>query len=170
MSKGGILNLEDALETGVSGTKRGAKIVTNAVSDTGKATVSQITGQNLPAGRQGEDAQDIVKSLYAQSDKNTDRPSNKSTNQNSQQPEDNTPQGLEKKKKLEELRQQLHKEVYYDPLVNPSKSKEEERPAEKVEKEKQGEMIELAEKKKKEPPPLVQKTQQRVEKFPGASG
>lgn len=170
MSKGGILNLEDALETGVSGAKRGAKTVASAVSDTGKSAVSQITGQNLSAGRQGEDTKDIVKSLYVQSDQNTDQPSNKSARENSQQPEDNTPQGLEKKKKLEELRAQLHQEVYYDPLVNPHKPKEEERPAEKVEKEEHEEMIELAEKKKKEPPPLVQKTQQRVEKFPGASG
>ena len=163
MSKGGILNLEDALEVGASAVKSGAKTVTSAVSDTGKVAASQITGRS-------KDTQDIVESLYAESDQNKDQKPNKTSDQNLQNPEDNTPEGLEKKKKLEELRQELHKEVYYDPLVNPKKPQEEERPAERVEKEKQEEMIELEEKKKEEPPPLVQKTQQRVEKYPGASG
>jgi len=164
MSKGGILNLEDALETGVSTAKRGAKTVANAVSDTGEAAASQITGV------QNKDTQDIVKSLYAQSNQNTDQKSNKTSNQDPQQPEDNSPQGLEKKKKLEELRQQLHKEVYYDPLVNQKKPKEEERPAEKVEREEMQDLQDLQKKEKDKPPPLVQKTQQRVEKYPGASG
>lgn len=165
---GGVL--EEVLETGGSAVKQTGKAVAGAVSDTSKAAASQIAGQNLPAGRQGKDTQDIVKSLYSQSDQNTDHPSNKSANQNLQHPEDNTPQGLEKKRKLEELRQQLHKEVYYDPLVNPKKPQEEERPAEKVEQEKMQDLQEDEQKKKDKPPPLVQKTQQRVEKFPGSSG
>ncbi len=163
MSKGGILSGEEALESGISLIKKSGKVATAAVSDSVKAAGSQISGRS-------QDTQDIVKSLYSESDENLDQNSNKTSNQNPQQPEDNTPEGLEKKKKLAELRQQLHNEVYYDPLVNPPKPKEEERPAEKVEKEKQKEMIELEEKKKKEPPPLVAKAQQRVEKFPGASG
>jgi len=164
MSKSaGVLNLEDALETGVSTAKRGAKTVANAVSDTGKAAASQITGQR------NRDTQDIVESLYGKSGGKIGQSSNESTNQNSQQPED-TAQGIEKKKKLQELRAQLHNEVYYDPLVNPPKPKEEERPAEKVERDKMQDLKENEQKKKDKPPPLVQKTQQRVEKYPGTIG
>ena len=112
----------------------------------------------------------FLKSLYKESDEKVGQLPNKSTNQNLQQPEDNTPQAIEKKKKLEELRRELHKAVYYEPLVNPPKSQKEERPTEKVEREEREEMVELAEKKKKEPPPLVQKIRERVEKFPGTSG
>lgn len=160
-SRGG---LEEVLETGGSKAKQAGKSIIGAISDTGKVAASQITGA------QNKDTQDIVKSLYKESDGKADQSPKRSSDQGAQHPEDNTPEAIDKKKKLQELRQQLHNEVYYDPLVNPKKPQEEERPAEKVEKEKQEEMIELEEKKKKEPPLLVQKTQQRVEKFPGASG
>ncbi len=160
MSKGTVL--EEVLETGGSAAKQAGKSIIGAVSDAGKAAGSQITGRS-------KDTQDIVKSLYEKSGQNTDRSSNKSTNQNFQQPED-TAQGIEKKKKLEELRAQLHREVYYDPLVNPPKPKEEERPAEKVERDKMQDLQENEQKKKDKPPPLVQKTQQRVEKYPGTIG
>lgn len=154
----------EILETGVSAVKQTGKTVAGAVSDTGKAAASQIT-------RRSKDTQDIVKSLYAQSDQDTDQSPIKSSNQNAQQSEDNTPEAIDKKKKLEELRQELHNEVYYDPLVNPPKpQREEERPAEKVEREEMEEIQDLQKKEKEKPPPLVQRTQQRVEKFPGASG
>ena len=164
MSKsGGVLSGEEALESGISLIKKSGKVAVAAVSDSAKAAGSQISGRN-------QDTQDIVESLYSKSDENPDQKQNKTSNQNPQQPEENTPEEIEKKKKLAQLRQQLHDEVYYDPLVNPKKQQQEERPAEKVEKEKQQETVELEEKKKKEPPPLVQRIQQRVEKFPGASG
>lgn len=76
----------------------------------------------------------------------------------------------EEQKKLIELRQQLHKQTYYEPLVNPPKPKEE-RPAEKVEKEKKQEMQELQQKEAKKPPPLaVVREQNKAEMFRGASG
>lgn len=76
----------------------------------------------------------------------------------------------EEQKKLMELRQQLHKDVYYDPTFNPVK-KQEERPAEKVENEKKQEMQELQEKDAKKPPPIaVQREQNKAEMFRGASG
>ncbi|OGH21547.1 MAG: hypothetical protein A2958_02345 [Candidatus Levybacteria bacterium RIFCSPLOWO2_01_FULL_38_13] len=159
--KGGVLSLEEALETGVSMAKKSAKAVVGAASDAGKAAGSQITGV------QDKDTQDIVNSLYAESEKEKDKSQRVEVQGSNDQP-DNTPEGLEKKKKLAQLRQQLHNEVYYDPLVNPSKPKQEERPAEKVEKEKQEEMIGLQEKKKKEPPPLIQRQKTRIERLPGA--
>src|SRR3989344_5862594 len=89
-------------------------------------------------------------------------PSNKKTQQNQQQQQQqpgndssNTPQTpeeaakqAEEKKKMAELAAKLHDEVYYQPLINPRRDKPEERPAEKVEKEKQQEMVELEEKNK----------------------
>mgnify|MGYP001618472979 CR=1 FL=1 len=153
----------EILETGVSAVKQTGKTVAGAVSDTGKAAASQVTGRS-------KDTQDIVKSLYAESEKEKDK-SQRVEVQDSNDQSENTPEGLDKKKKLEELRQELHNEVYYDPLVNPPKpQREEERPAEKVEREEMEEIQDLQKKEKEKPPPLVQRTQQRVEKLPGASG
>lgn len=76
----------------------------------------------------------------------------------------------EEQKKLLELRQQLHKQVYYDPTFNPVK-KQEERPAEKVENEKKKEMIDLQKKEEEKPQPLaVVREQNKAEMFRGASG
>lgn len=79
----------------------------------------------------------------------------------------------EEQKKLIELRNQLHKENYYDPTFNrpnPSAGGEE-RPAEKVEQEKKQEMQELEQKEAKKPPPLaVVREQNKAEMFRGAAG
>jgi hypothetical protein len=76
----------------------------------------------------------------------------------------------EEQKELIELRNQLHKEVYYDPLVNPVK-KQEERPAEKVENEKKQEMMDLQKKEDKKPQPIaVVREQNKAEMFRGAAG
>ena len=84
-----------------------------------------------------------------------------------EQIKDKTP---EEQKKLMELRQQLHKEKYYDPTFNPVK-KQEERPAEKVENEKKQEMVDLQQKEAKKPPPLeVARAQNKAEMFRGTSG
>lgn len=80
----------------------------------------------------------------------------------------------EEQKKLIELRNQLHKENYYDPTFNRAKNPPaggEERPAEKVENEKKQEMMELEQKDAKKPPPLaVVREQNKAEMFRGASG
>jgi len=76
----------------------------------------------------------------------------------------------EEKMKLAGLRNQLHKETYYDPLVNPPK-KQEERPAEKVEQEKRQEMQDLQQKDADKPPPLaVVRERNKAEMFRGAAG
>lgn len=76
----------------------------------------------------------------------------------------------EEQKKLIELRNQLHRENYYDPTFNPVR-KQEERPAEKVENEKKQEMQDLQQKEDKKPPPLaVIREQNKAEMFRGASG
>lgn len=76
----------------------------------------------------------------------------------------------EEQRALIELRNQLHKENYYDPTFNPVK-KQEERPAEKVEQEKKQEMQDLQQKEEKKPPPLaVIREQNKAEMFRGAAG
>jgi hypothetical protein len=84
-----------------------------------------------------------------------------------EQIKDKTP---EEQKKLIELRNQLHRDFYYDPTFNPVK-KQEERPAEKVENEKKKETMDLQEKDAKKPPPLaVVREQNKAEMFRGAAG
>ena len=76
----------------------------------------------------------------------------------------------EEQKELVQLRNQLHKEEYYDPAFDPVK-KQEERPAEKVENEKKMEMQDLQQKEADKPQPLaVQREQNRVEMPKGVSG
>lgn len=76
----------------------------------------------------------------------------------------------EEQKKLLQLRQELHREKYYDPTFNPVK-KQEERPAEKVENEKKKEMQDLQQKEAKKPQPLaVVREQNKTEMFRGAAG
>ena len=76
----------------------------------------------------------------------------------------------EEQKKLIELRNQLHKENYYDPLIKPVK-KQEERPAEKVEQEKKQGMMELQKKEERAQPPLaVVREQNKAEMFRGVAG
>ncbi len=163
---------EEALESGVSTTKQGAKAVAKGVSDTAKAAVSQV-GIPTPTDQTNDD---FVKDLYGPSDKTAKQ--NQTAQQQQRQPGDdssNTPQTpeeaakqAEEKQKMAELAAKLHDEVYYQPLINPKKNKPEERPAEKVEKEKEQEMVELQEKEKEKPPPLVQKQKTRIERMPGA--
>jgi len=86
-------------------------------------------------------------------------------------PEDNLKP--EEKQKLEQLKQQLHQETYYDPTFN-RKPQEEEHQAEKVEREKEEENMELMQKeekkKKKSESIAVQREQNKAEQFRGASG
>ncbi len=165
MNKGALLG--EILETGGTIAQKSAKVIAKATGDTVKAAGTQVTGSDA-------DTKDIVNSLYGVNDNKKTSAQASTQNQQTSQTGDaakNPTEDIEKEKKLKELRAQLHREVYYDPLTAPKKPQEEERPAEKVEKEKQQEMVELQEKEKEKPPPLViQKTQQRVEKFPGSSG
>lgn len=174
MNKGGVLNAEEALESGISLAKKAGKGVSSAVSDTAKAATSQI---GVSPQAQDQSTKDFVKDLYGAGKKNQQSGNNQSLNSQAELPQSQTDAGLpkspEEQQKLAEVRSKLqkrHDEFYYKPLVNPSKDKPEERPAEKVEIEKQQEMIDLQKKEEKKPPPLVIRNQQRVEKFPGGGG
>lgn len=170
-------------------TKQIGKTAAEEVKKTAKATVSQIggieqnkEGQGGSPGETGKDQakqvstqanQDIVKEMYApskppeQKKEEPKNPSQQMAQSVAEKSPDKTPEEIQQ---IVDARQRLHKETYYDPLVNPPKQ-EEERPAEKLENEKEKERWELQEKEKKKPPPLaVDREQNKTEKFRGASG
>lgn len=159
----------EILESAGTAIKQTGKTAANAVSDTAKATVSQITGSqgdsSAPVPATDTDTQDVVESLYEKS-----QPQNTNSQQTLQQglvPNilDKTPQ---EEVELEVVRKRLHDE-YYQSLINPPKQ-EEESVTEKIVREDQQEDMELQQKEMEKPPELVQRAAQRVEKNPGASG
>ncbi len=111
--------------------------------------------------------QEFVKDLYGATDsqdKNVQAP---------KQPQANDQKSLEDQKKMIELRQQLHKEKYYDPTFNRPQL-EEERVAEKNEREEQEKKMEALEEQKKEEKdkeiPLAVQQANKTEKNRGVSG
>jgi hypothetical protein len=109
----------------------------------------------------------FLKDLYGKTDMSKDGASDKKPSEFREQIAEKTP---EEQKKLIELRNQLHKENYYDPTFNPVK-KQEERPAEKVENEKKQEMMDLQKKEADKPQPIaVVREQNKAEQFRGAAG
>lgn len=141
-----------------------------------KDVKSQIVGKKQEESRWQSDEERIkfLKDLYGSAKQNSSEQVKKDDSQTQHNKKltefekkiaDKSP---EEQKTLLELRQDLHKEVYYDPTFNPPK-KQEERPAEKVENEKKQEMQDLQKKEEKKPPPLaVQRAAQKIENIPGA--
>lgn len=166
--------LGEILEQGASAVKQTVKQVVKTPSDLAKAAGKQVIP--LRQGSAGQAGSDQVQP----SDKTTDekiktkefveelyKPSEK-TELNKKGSVQKPPEETEEQK-IEKLRQELHANYYRDLTYRPKAS--EEKPAEKVEREKKEERWELQEKEKKKPPPLaVQRGAQKTEKFPGASG
>lgn len=166
-------------------TKQVAKTVGEEAKKTAKAVVSQIGGiEQNKEGKEGSKIeveaqgdklaqqanQDLVKDMYAPSQPQKEEAKNPTQQMAQSITEKNPEKTPEEIQKIVSLRQQMHNETYYDPLVNPPQ-KEEERPVEKVEREKEEERWKLQEKEKEKPPPLaVQREQNKTEKFRGASG
>lgn len=116
----------------------------------------QKTDQSVAKQSQKDVTQAFVKDLYA-------------TQSPSLTPPEIEKRSLADEQKKKELRQILHNE-YYQKLVNPPKQQEE-RPAEKVEREKMGELQEEQEKQAKKPPPLPPSARPgTVERKMGVSG
>lgn len=161
--------LGEIIEQGASIVKQTVKQTAKLPSDLAKTAGSQVTGSDDQKSK--EETREFVKSIYGVDQQSNEKPvppqrdpekggtTTESTASNA---------AAQKELKLNRLRQELHAQ-YYQRLVNPPKPTEE-RPAEKVEKEKREEMIDLQEKEKKKPPVLVQRARERVEKYPGASG
>lgn len=164
--------LGEVLEKGQSVVKNSGKTTVNSVGGFVKTAVGQVAGDSnsqvkdnvsvsdQQAVRDKAQNDELVKELYAPS-----------APQNSQKSPSVEPQSeTEEQAKLASVRQKLHDEVYYRPLIQGSKSQEE-RPAEKVEKEKKQEMQDLQKKEEEKPAPIaVQRAQQTAEKFRGISG
>ena len=126
--------------------------------EVGKFT--KTAGEQITGTRSKDETREVVKHLYGADEKpGTTEGTEKSTEA----------QKAEDKKEIEKKRAQLraHQE-YFQSLTTPKPK--EERPAEKIEREKKQEMVDLQQKEKKKPPPIVQRAAQRVEKYPGASG
>ena len=152
-----------------------------ASSDSAGGTANQKPQDSKAGFQTDEDRIAFLKSLYGPSDDLGSKDSSLAPVKKAQQPNqaqiikdedfekqiaDKTP---EEQQKLRALRKQLH-DQYYQQLVNPPKQQEE-RPAEKVEKEKKIEMADLQKKQEEKPPPLaVVREQNKAEMFRGAAG
>lgn len=144
-----------------------AKDVGGQVGSVKQNTNENKVSGNKPAWSSDEERVKFLRDLYGKSDMSQDGASDKKPTELQEQIKDKS---SEEQKKLLELRDQLHKENYYDPTFNPVK-KQEERPAEKVENEKKQEMQDLQQKEDKKPPPLaVVREQNKTEMFRGAAG
>jgi len=168
--------LSEVLEKGQSAVGKTGKAVVDSATGAAKAAVNQVAGDfgnqvgtnetNATVSDQQQTANDkaqteeLVKDLYAPS-----------KSKNTQNPIPAEPQSKsEEQARLASVRQKLHDEVYYQPLIQGKKTQEE-RPAEKVEKEKKQELHDLQKKEAKKPAPIaVQRAQQTAEKFRGVSG
>lgn len=152
--KGSLLG--EILEQGGSIVKQTGKQVATLPSDLTKTAASQTgaapqvadQGKSVDTTVQKKQREELVKGLYGISDKKQTQ--GKTVPTSPQPPQEKTPEELQK---LADLRQKLHQETYYQPLVNPPKPQEE-RPVEKVEREKMEELQEVQKKEEKKPPPL----------------
>lgn len=167
--------LGEVLEKGQTVVQKTGKAASDSASNLAKTAAGQVAGDsNNQSGVDETNAtvsdqqavndkaqtEELVKGLYA--------PSKPQNNQDSQTVNPQSEQ--EKQAELARVRQKLHDEVYYQPLVQGKKAQEE-RPAEKIEKEKKQELQNLQKKEAKKPPPIaVQRAQQTAEKFRGVSG
>lgn len=131
-------------------------------------TQTNTSAQN-PTPVRTKDTEDMLKGIYAST--NPQSGLNEFGQQGS--PDQKTAQEqteIEKaRKELHELKQQ-HKETYYNPTFN-QPPKQEERPAEKIEREEQEKEVELQEQQKNEPPPLaLDRAKKATESFRGVRG
>lgn len=155
-------------QTGKQVVKLPSDLAKTAAGQTGAAPASSDQNAPVDTAETKKQREEFVKGLYGISDKKGAQ--GQAAAKSPQSPKPAQQKSPEELQKLAGLRQKLHQETYYQPLVNPSKPQEE-RPAEKVEREKQEELVELQEKKKEEPPPLPSSARPgTVEKKTGISG
>lgn len=163
------------MEKGQGAVKKTGKAAVDSAAGAVKTAANQVAGDSNQSGSNetntvvsdqqtvSDKAQndELIKELYA--------PSKPQNSRNL--PPAESQSKTEEQVKLAGVRQKLHDEVYYEPLIQGQKARQEERPAEKVEKEKKQELQDLRKKEAKKPMPLaVQRAQQTAEKFRGVSG
>lgn len=128
-----------------------------------------VDGKNAGDAKAKKDTQDIVKSLYGIQDgkKELSKEEQKRQEELLAKHKAKSPEEIQQ---IQKLKQELHQTTYYQPLVTPPKQPEE-KPVEKIEREKKEEEFELQKKEKEKPTPLaVQRGRESAEKHPGASG
>lgn len=184
MSTNNFFNPESLLEQGVSIVKKTGDVAAKQVKATVQTAASQVTGNASVADTSVVDnaaaaaqTQEFVQELYGikkpqqqQANSQHVAPHVQSNTTQTVQPQDASGQAklAETRQQLAQLKQQQHMREYYDPTFNRPKQ-EEEKPVEKLEREKQEEDFALQKKKIEKPPDLAVE-QSRAEKHPGASG
>lgn len=156
MNKQGMIG--EMLERGQTVADDARKTAVRQVQDTTKAAVEQVlpgVTKSSDEKKEGKD-KDFLKDLYGLDEEQV--PPNEAEKKQKE---------IEEKKKLQQIRSTLHSH-YFSSLTRPRRQ---ERPVEKVEREEEEKKMENIEKEKKKPRSLsTQRAQQRVEKYPGASG
>ncbi len=125
----------------------------------------QTKAEKPAPAKKTDESKSIVAHLYGKSDA---KPAASPQNPEEAQPSMDAQKKAEEAQKLANLRNQLHGQ-YYQQLTNPVKQQEE-RPAEKVEREKMQDLQEKQKKDEKKKPLAVTQAQQSAEKFRGVSG
>jgi hypothetical protein len=153
--------------------------VAEELKDTGKAIIKEVgrvPGDVVQSGvSQAVDIQQPEKEVEDSRARDSKEITNHLYAKSSQAPAEVEPREIleekaEQKKKA--VREQLKNEAharYYQTLVNRPKAPEE-KPAERVERQKMEDLKEKDEKEKKKKPIVVQRAQQSVEKYRGAAG
>ncbi|MBU2632765.1 hypothetical protein KKG52_03545 [Patescibacteria group bacterium] len=142
-------------------------IASDVVGQMGRQESSPDQGSQANQQKQQQDNTQFIKDLYGVSEngsvQNQDPQSDMAIRQQRE---------LEDKKKLEELRQKLHKEKYYDPLVNPQRQPEETtaQKLEREEHEEEKEKMEDLQEEKKKAPIAVSRAQTKAEIKSGIAG
>lgn len=184
MNKGGLL--DDTLGQLGDLAKQTGKAIAQTPKDLAKTAAKQVglehgaeKGKEKPT--QGSEAQkaaedirkqqnqDIVKSMYAPSEGAKSQKITPAQEAAAKLAQENPQKSPEEIQKITQLKQQLHQTTYYQPLVTPPKQQEE-KPAEKVEREKIEELQLEREKEKKKPKSLAIDQSQNMEKHRGSSG
>lgn len=176
---------EDMVEQGARSAARNMKQQSQSFA---KAAGGQVTGNNSSQNDQGtneqgsaaqqkmsdDQAKQFLKDLYGNKDKASAPGNIKQVPHPIQdalgipKPDPNAGKTPEELTKLQSLRNQLHGD-YYQNLINPPKPKEEP-VTQKLEKEKQMEEFELAQKQKEKPDPLATVKTGTGERVVGVSG
>ncbi len=165
----------EVLEQAGTVVKQTGKAAANVVSDFAQGAAAQVgipVPDNSSAGPADASLsvsnQDVVESLYKKSQAQAPAPQQTVSNSFPQTTTtDQSQKSPEELANLELVRKNLHNEYFQRDFNRPQQ--EEERVAEKIEREDQQENFEL-QKKQMEKPPELQRAAQRVEVNPGASG
>lgn len=162
--KGSLLG--ETLEQGGSIVKQTGKQVVKLPTDLARTAAKQAAAKQS-ATDQGKSQGEFVKGLYGTTDQKALAEQAEQKVAVAQASKQRSPEELEK---IAQLRQKLHSETYFGELLSPPKPQEE-RPVEKVEREKMEELQGEQEKQAKKPPPLPPSARPgTVERKLGVSG